>query len=223
MTLTWTARATVVCFGDSNTWGYSIARAADPMPRLPADDRWVSVMARTLGPDHVVIAEGLPGRTTVFDDPVHGEHLNGRKHLRVCLETHKPVDVLVVLLGTNDLQSRYSASAWEIAEGAGTLLDLAARSGCGPGGGAPRAVLVAPPPTRVAGLGSPAEEIFERADEKSRRFDVAFFAVAESRGAAYLNGGGVIESSPDDGVHWSPDAHRTIGQAIAALVRSQAR
>ena len=175
-------------------------------------------MARTLGPGHVVIAEGLPGRTTVFDDPIDGEHLNGRRLLRACLESHKPVDVFVVLLGTNDLKSMYSASAWEIAQGAGALLDLAAQSRCGPERSAPQALLVAPPPTRVTGLGAPFEHILDEADAKSTCFDVTFSAVAADRGVAYLNAGDVIESSPVDGVHWSPEAHRVIGQAIAASV-----
>lgn len=175
-------------------------------------------MAQTLGPGHVVVPEGLPGRTTVFDDPVHGEHLNGRRLLRACLESHKPVDVLVILLGTNDLQRRYSASAWEIAQGAGALLDLAAQSKCGPEGRGLQALLVAPPPTRVTGLHAPVEYMLERADEKSRHFDAAFSAVAADRSVAYLNAGDVIESSPVDGVHWSPEAHRAIGQMIASLV-----
>ena len=212
--------ATVMCFGDSNTWGYCVERADEPVPRLPRENRWVSVMAQALGPDHAVIAEGLPGRTTVFDDPVHGEHLNGRRLLRACLESHKPVDVLVVLLGTNDLQSRFSASAWEIAQGAGVLLELAAQSGCGPGGRAPQPILIAPPPTRVTGLGALAEDLFKGADAKSRRFDAAFSAVAAERGVTYLNAGDVIESSPVDGVHWSPVAHNAIGRVIAALVAS---
>lgn len=214
-----TAMATVVCFGDSNTWGYSIARASDPVPRLPAEDRWVSVTARAVGSGHVVIGEGLPGRTTVFDDPIEGEHLNGRRLLRACLETHKPVDVVVVVLGTNDLKSLYSASAWDIAQGAGRLLDVAAISGCGPDGSAPQALLVAPPPTRVTGLGPPFEDVLARADAKSEHFDAEFSAVAADRSVAYLNAGDVIESSPIDGVHWSPQAHRAIGQAIAESVK----
>ncbi len=218
--MTCTRTATVVCFGDSNTWGFSVAHGSDPIPRLPIEDRWVSVVARVLASSHAVIAEGLPGRTTVFDDPIAGEHRNGRRSLRACLESHRPVDAVVILLGTNDLQSRYSASAWEIAEGAGTLLDLAAESGCGPEAGAPRALLVAPPPTRVTGLGAPAEYIFEGADVKSRHFDLAFSAVATARGVAYLNAGDVIESSPTDGVHWSPEAHRVLGRTIAPLVES---
>ncbi|MYJ35785.1 MAG: SGNH/GDSL hydrolase family protein [Acidimicrobiaceae bacterium] len=214
-----TVVATVVCFGDSNTWGYSVERAADPVPRLVTEDRRVSVTARALGPDHVVIAEGLPGRTTVFDDPIEGEHLNGHRLLRACLETHKPVDCVVVVLGTNDLKSLYSASAWDIAQGAGRLLDVVAVSACGPDGGAPQALLVAPPPTRVTGLGAPFEDVLAGADARSRRFDAEFSAVAANRGVAYLNAGEVIESSPIDGVHWSPQAHRAIGQAIAASVK----
>ena len=215
-----TVVATVVCFGDSNTWGYSVERAADPVPRLPAEERWVSVTARALGPSHMVIAEGLPGRTTVFDDPIEGEHLNGRRLLRACLETHKPVDVVVVVLGTNDLKSLYSASAWDIAQGAGKLLDVVAVSACGPTNSAPQALLVAPPPTRVTGLGSPFEDVLVGADARSRRFEAEFSAVAADRGVAYLNAGDVIESSPTDGVHWSPEAHRAIGQEIAGLVEN---
>jgi len=180
-------------------------------------------MAQTLGPGHVVVPEGLPGRTTVFDDPVHGEHLNGRRLLRACLESHKPVNVLVVLLGTNDLQSRYSASAWEIAQGAGALLDLATQSGCGPDGRAPQPVLIAPPPTRVAGLGALTDDLFKEADAKSVHFDTAFAAVAAERGIAYLNAGDVIESSTLDGVHWSSESHRILGQEIAAVVESLTR
>ena len=177
-------------------------------------------MARHLGPDHVVIAEGLPGRTTVFDDPMDGEHLNGRRLLRACLESHKPVDVIVLLLGTNDLKSRYAASEWDIAHGAGTLLDLTCQSGCGPAGRAPHALLVAPPPTRVTGLGAPYENILAGADTKSRKFNAAFSAIAANRDVAYFNAGDVIESSPVDGVHWSPEAHKALGQAIASLVVS---
>ena len=183
----------------------------------------MSVTARALGPDHVVIAEGLPGRTTVFDDPIDGEHLNGRRLLRACLETHKPVDGVVMVLGTNDLKSLYSASAWDIAQGAGKLLDVIAIYGCGPNGNAPQALLVAPPPTRVTGLGPPFEDVLEGADAKSERFDAELSAVAADRGIAYLNAGEVIESSPIDGVHWSPQAHRVIGQAIAASVKGLAR
>ena len=212
--------ATVMCFGDSNTWGYCVERAADPVPRLPRENRWVSVMAQALGRDHAVIAEGLPGRTTVFDDPIDGEHLNGRRLLRSCLESQRPVDVVVVVLGTNDLKSLYSVSAWQIALGAGTLLDVVAQSSCGPDGSAPHALLVAPPPTRVTGMGTLFEHYFEGADAKSRHFDEAFRAVAADRGAAYLNAGDVIESSPIDGVHWSPEAHRILGREIAVLVES---
>ena len=106
---------TILCYGDSNTWGY------DPVSqdRYPPTQRWVSVLARELGPEYQVIAEGLNGRTTVWPDPVEGEHKNGKAYLLPCLESHHPLDLVVLMLGTNDLKHRFGLSAWDIARAAG--------------------------------------------------------------------------------------------------------
>lgn len=98
---------TIVCYGDSNTWGY------DPvtMDRLPITQRWTGVLAQELGAGYRVIEEGLNGRTTVWDDPIEG-YKNGKEYLIPCLETHRPIDLITILLGTNDLKMRFSVSAY---------------------------------------------------------------------------------------------------------------
>ena len=100
--------------------------------RYPLEARWVSVLARELGSDYLVIPEGLNGRTTVWPDPVEGEYKSGKTYLIPCLESHYPVDLVVMMLGTNDLKHRFGLSAWDIAHGAGTLVEMIQGSAFGP-------------------------------------------------------------------------------------------
>ncbi|MBC7812535.1 MAG: hydrolase, partial [Burkholderiales bacterium] len=113
----------IVCFGDSNTWGY------DPVSkgRFARDKRWTGVLRQTLGEGYLIIEEGLNGRTTVWDDPI-GYFKNGRDYLIPCLDTHCPFDLITIMLGTNDLKKRFSVSAYDIADSAGMLVDIVQRS-----------------------------------------------------------------------------------------------
>ncbi len=131
----------ILCYGDSNTWGY------DPVTqdRFPVEERWPGVLAQELGAGYRVVEEGLGGRTTVWDDPIEG-YKNGREYLIPCLETHKPIDLITILLGTNDLKKRFSVSAYDVAASAGVLIDVVQKSAAGIGGRAPEILLMAPPP-----------------------------------------------------------------------------
>ena len=122
---------TVMCYGDSNTWGYNPAT----QQRYPRDERWTGVLQELLGADYRVIEEGLNGRTTVWDDPIEG-YKNGREYLIPCLESQKPLDLVIIMLGTNDLKLRFSLPAYDIAEGAGVLVEIAQKSQAGPDEGA---------------------------------------------------------------------------------------
>src|SRR5579871_1776222 len=112
----------VLCYGDSNTWGAAPMKHADDVRRLGPGERWTSVLAQTLGTGWTVVEEGLGARTTVHDDPIDGAHKNGRSYLQPCLESHWPLDVIVVMLGTNDLKPRFGMTATDIALSAGSLL-----------------------------------------------------------------------------------------------------
>ena len=135
----------ILCYGDSNTWGCIPLQGPDPARRFPPGTRWPGVLRRELGDGYWVVEAGLSGRTTVWDDPLE-PHRNGRKLLLPTLLTHQPLDLVIIMLGTNDLKHRLNASAAEIAEGAGMLVDIVTGSGCGPDGGAPQTLLVCPPP-----------------------------------------------------------------------------
>jgi lysophospholipase L1-like esterase len=107
----------ILCYGDSNTWGYQAATAE----RLGRWERWPGVLQRTLGDVHV-IEEGQNGRTTVFDVPFEPDR-NGLTYLPVALQTHHPVDLVVIDLGTNDLFLP-GVNAYHAAHGAIKLAEI---------------------------------------------------------------------------------------------------
>jgi lysophospholipase L1-like esterase len=203
---------TILCYGDSNTWGYE----PGPCTRYAAAARWPGVLRRELGEGYAVIEEGLNGRTTVFDDPVEGVHKNGRPYLLPCLETHAPLDLVVLMLGTNDLKTRFNVPPSDIAAGAGVLVGDILRSGCGRGGKAPKVLLVAP---AVTGETAEDGEMFKGAREKSKRFAGMYRLIAEQHGVAFLNANEHITTSEIDGIHLEPAEHEKLGAAVAGAVR----
>ena len=205
----------ILCYGDSNTWGCIPLEGQEPAGRFPPDTRWPGVLRRELGEGHWIVEEGLSGRTTVWDDPLE-PHRNGRKLLLPTLLTHQPLDLVIIMLGTNDLKHRLNASAAEIAAGAGMLADIVAGSGCGPDGRAPQTLLVCPAP--IAEVDQFDDE-FEGGAEKSRRLAGHFAAIAEARSCAFLDAGALIESSDVDGIHLDEPQHAALGAAIANHVR----
>jgi lysophospholipase L1-like esterase len=202
---------TVLCYGDSNTWGFD----PETGERFPEDVRWPGVLRAKLGDEYGVIEEGLSGRTTVWEDPIEGDHKNGRTYLRPCLESHSPVDLVLIMLGTNDLKARFGSSASDIAQGAAGLAEMVLRSGCGPGGGAPVALLISPPP--VATL-TDMSQMFEGAREKSRLFTEHYGHFAEQYGCEFFDASAVIASSDVDGIHLDAGEHRKLGEAVAVRV-----
>ena len=100
---------TILCYGDSNTYGLK----SDLVSRYPRNVRWTGILQEKLGSEYYVIEEGLGGRTTVWDDPVE-DYKNGKKYLLPCLDSHKPLDLVIIMLGTNDLKSRFSVTPFDI-------------------------------------------------------------------------------------------------------------
>jgi lysophospholipase L1-like esterase len=201
----------ILLYGDSNTWGYDPATG----DRFGEEVRWPGICARALGDGYRVVEEGLNGRTTVYDDPVL-EYRNGKAYLRPCLESHRPLDLVAIMLGTNDLHASFGLSASEIASGAGELARIALTSAAGPGGGASAVLLIAPPMVRPL---PEDEELLAGAEEKSRGFPTRYRRVAEQRGCAFLDAGEFAEPSEVDGVHLDAGAHRALGGAVAERIR----
>jgi lysophospholipase L1-like esterase len=206
---------TLLCYGDSNTHGTMPMPDLDFSGRFPREDRWTSRLARLL-PDWEVIAEGHPGRTTLHDDPVEGAHRNGLAVLPAILESHRPVDVVVLMLGTNDLKKRFSVNAADIALSLDRLVRAIIASACGPDRAAPGVLLVAPPPILETGC---LAEMFAGGAAKSRQLADRIGVVARRLGVPFLDAGRVVQVSPVDGIHYDAPANPALAQAIAAAVR----
>lgn len=206
----------VLCYGDSNTWGcVPLERAGSPT-RFGPDERWPGVMRRELGSRWWVVEDGLNGRTTVLDDEFE-PFRNGRDLLLPALLTHHPLDVVVIMLGLNDLKRQFDASPADVADGAGQLVDIVQRSSCGQRGAAPAVLLVCPPPI---GRLTHFAELFGGAAEKSLELASAFRAIAQLRACAFLDAGAYVSCSDTDGVHLDRQAHDELGTAVAIAVRS---
>ena len=203
---------TVLCFGDSNTYGAVPTLARVGRHRFAPDRRWPGIVRKQLGPGWQVVEEGQPSRTTLRDDPIEGSHKNGLRALPISLESHMPIDLVILMLGTNDLKQRFGASPTDIAASVEAVAKAVQASEAGPGGTAPAVMIIAPPPIlEVDWLG----EMFVGGAEKSLELGTHLADVAARCRAAFLDAGTLIESSIIDGIHLEAEAHRVLGAAVA--------
>jgi len=203
---------TILCYGDSNTWGSTPGTGV----RYAKGDRWPGVLEAALGEGYDIIEEGLSGRTTVWEDPIEGWK-NGKTYLPPCLNTHKPLDLVIIFLGTNDLKSYFSLPAYAMAEGAGTLVKIVQKSEAGRDGKAPEVLLLAPSP--LGYLDSEHAEKFKDGREKSREFASLYKDVADLLNCHFYDTSQVIISSDVDGIHLEKTEHKKLGLALAEVLR----
>ena len=201
---------TVLCFGDSNTWGYVPGSDAQ---RFAPSQRWPGVAAKVLGGAHRIIEEALNGRTTVWDDPMKPNR-RGRDHLVVALESHAPLDLTVIALGINDLKHHFGLSAVDVAQGAATLVDVAQLSGA-----TQRVLLVCPVVPVVPD--QPLGHRFDGAIERSQGLADAYREVAEQAGCLFFDANTVARASSVDGIHLDQANHRQLGEALGAFIADQ--
>ena len=205
----------VLCLGDSNTHGYCAdpTDCADGGIRFNEEERWPCLLQRALGEAWLVTEEGLSGRTTVFEDPIH-ESMPALPVLYPLLKSHETVDLLIILLGTNDTKERFSASSALIGQGMARLIRKAKTVDCW-GPHAPRILVVAPPPI---GEGFHDEIMGEGCVEKSRGLARWYRTVAEQEGVDFLDGDG-CEMNRVDFMHLTRRGHTQMAERIAAWMR----
>jgi lysophospholipase L1-like esterase len=202
----------VVCYGDSLTWGYN----PNPVSRYPFEVRWPNVLEAELGGKVRVHSEGLNGRKTAFDDKSVVEDRNGLVTLPVVLATHKPIDLVIILLGTNDLKLDAPGSTLHAQAGVRQLVQLTKGFLYKYEYKAPKILLVAPPPLTYSE--APLFEAFKHALDDSKRFGAMYKAVAEEESVLFFDAGSVCSADPHDGVHLSGDSTIALGKAIAKHV-----
>lgn len=207
----------VLCYGDSNTHGYNPVNGM----RYPEDVRWTGRLQMLLGDGYRVLEEGCNGRTTVFDDPIEGWK-NGLSYLRPCLNTHKPVDIVILMLGSNDLKEIFHASAEEIANGAGTLVNVIQEFTVEKQGFAPKIILVSPPEIGADIVHSPFYgSFYENAVGRSKEFPKWYQKVAENCGCNFFDAAKYIKPSKEDSLHLSPEAHKKLAEELRRVIKDE--
>ena len=205
----------IVCFGDSNTHGYCAdpRDCADGGDRFNENERWTCLLQKQLSEDYLVLEEGLSGRTTVFADALH-ESMPGLDTIYSCLMSHEPVDLLIIMLGTNDTKERFGANAAAIAVGMERLIKKA-KSVEAWGKKQPNILVICPP---RLGEGFHDEVMGPGCVAKSVALPPYMKAVAERNGVHYLNAGEFCEFNPVDFTHLTAQAHRLLAAKLAELV-----
>lgn len=205
----------IVCFGDSNTHGYCAMTGG----RFDETQRWCCLLQEKLGEDFLVVEEGLSGRTTCFEDPIH-EGLSGLEYIYPCLMSHEPVDLLVIMLGTNDTKERFGSSAACIALGLKRLVAKAiAATDCW-AGQKPNILIVTPKTidkdyehTEVAAT------MGRGCAEKSEGLREEYPKIAKLMGCHYFDANTAVkENNHIDYMHLTAQGHQELADALAKLI-----
>jgi lysophospholipase L1-like esterase len=211
-------KRSILCFGDSLTWGWIPVKESAPTLRYPYEQRWTGAMAARLGAGYHIIEEGLSARTTSLDDP-NDARLNGSAYLPTALASHLPLDLVIIMLGTNDTKSYFHRTPYEIANGMGKLVGqvLTSAGGVGTPYPAPRVLVVAPPP--LAPMPDPwFEGMFGGGYAKSKELAGLYKALAGFMKVEFLAAGDHVATDGVDGIHFSAETNIKLGHAIADKV-----
>ncbi len=207
-------RKTVLCYGDSNTYGYNPLDGS----RYPKNIRWPGVLQELLGDDYEVIEAGCNGRTTVFKRPDE-PWTWGIDHITTAIYTHHPIHILVIMLGSNDLKTEFGASAKDIAEGAAQIVTLAREFCTKKQGFLPEILLVSPPKIGPEICHSPFCDSFDSsAVERSRQLAGEFRKAAESLHCLFADAAEAADPSEADSLHLMPEAHAALAQLICRTI-----
>ena len=201
----------ILCFGDSLTWGYDPDRAV----RFAPEDRWTGVLAAKLGEGYTVIEEGQNGRTIATDDPAEGEK-NGIRYIVPCLESQSPLDIMILMLGTNDLKRKFSYAADDIAGEMELFLRKVLSHNRFKMGDSMKILLVSPPVVgdkiRDSVFGDSFG--FENAREVSAKLGKLYGQLADKYGCAFLDASEVVRVSDSDSIHLDAEEQRKLADAI---------
>lgn len=206
---------TVLCYGDSLTWGYDAAGAG----RHALEDRWPSVLQAALGDGVHVVAEGLNGRTTAFYDHLAGADRNGARILPTVLMTHAPLDLVVFMLGANDMKPWIHGNPVAAKQGMGRLIDIVRGHDYPTDAPAPQILIVSPPAVSRT-ENAEFKEMFAGGDDASQRLAPLYSTLADQTGCGFFDAGAVATTTPLDGVHLDAENTRKIGEALAPVARA---
>ena len=203
----------ILCFGDSNTFGTNPSGG-----RWPWDQRWTGILQQRLGTEFRVIEEGCGARTTMTEDFLEGDKC-GIKHLGVLLHSHRPLDLVILMLGTNDMKHRFNLLPADIAFGAAQLGKLVTQYSYGSGYSVPKVLLVSPIYIQEGIEHSVVTGFSEKAVEVSHQLARYYEAQAVENGWFFLDASQYAQPSKIDMLHMDSADHQSLAFAMEAAVR----
>ena len=206
----------IVCFGDSNTWGYN----ARTLERFPEEIRWPSLLGAMLGDDYQIVEEGLPGRTSVVDDPIV-EGMNAYPYIHPCLMSHSPIELVIIMLGTNDTKARFNLTSYNIAQGITRLAHKAKNTPAGVKGSYPKVLVIAPPPI---GRGYDQTDVSKTmgldCDRKSEEFPHYLADLLKIQEIDFLNTKELVQMNEIDYMHLNEEGHKQLAELVFHKLKS---
>ena len=201
----------ILCYGDSNTWGYIPGKGE----RYDTYTRWTSLLQKALGETFEIVEEGLNARTTILDDPKN-EGKNGATYLKPCLQSHYPLDLVILMLGTNDLKERFERTPDQIAQGVDQLLAIIHDSEYNYNHD-PKVILLSPPlvDESVEGV----QEKYLGAEAKSKQLGNLYKEVAAKYKAEFIDIAQYVKPSKVDGCHLDPEAHQKVAEVLLEKIK----
>lgn len=206
----------ILCYGDSNTWG----RSGKNTDRYPINIRWTGILQQLLGDGHEVIEEGLRSRTTdIDDDDPQFPGRNGLSYLVPCLESHNPLDMVILMLGTNDFKTKFGQSPKVASLGVEKLIQAINKYAIASTGKTTKILLLSPPHIKEAYLS--ADTFFRGSGEKSTMLGDHLKSIANAYNCVFINTADFVEAGEFDGVHLEPDQHQKLALVIKNTIMKQ--
>jgi lysophospholipase L1-like esterase len=206
---------TILCYGDSLTWGSDPATGV----RHRREDRWPQVLAASLGNGVDVITDGLRGRTTGYDEHLADCDRNGVRVLPTVLYTHAPLDLVIIMLGSNDMKPHIAGTGLAAMQGMRRLVELVRINALRDGSTEPPDVLIVSPPPLCETASLEYAAMFAGGVAQSKMLASLYRDLADEQGCDFFDAGTVAKTSPLDGVHLDAENTRAIGRAIAPIAR----
>ena len=208
----------ILCFGDSLTWGYD----PDLRVRLPEDSRWPMVMKECLGEGYTVIEEGQNGRTIATEDPAEGEK-NGLNYIGPCLESHSPLDLVIIMLGSNDCKRKFAYSSMDIAGEMQIFLEKVISYNHFRCEDRFKVLLMSPPHITEAIKDSWLGDSFGFENSRKLSMELAgwYQELSKMYGCSYLDASKIAVASDSDACHLDAENQKKLGRAVADYIREQ--
>ncbi|WP_300370821.1 SGNH/GDSL hydrolase family protein [Brachyspira sp.] len=206
----------ILCYGDSNTFGF----VPVIMERYAVNERWTGILQYILGDKYRIIENGLCGRTTMFNDPCKSSR-NGLHSIDATLEISKPLDLVIISLGTNDLKVKYSAPSNTITQGIKRIISAIRNYDYEIKCNVPKILVLAPPP-----LGDKVESVnnFSEFDKNSisvsKELSSKYKLLSEQENVYFFDLGSIIKSSEEDQIHFTKESHKIVAEHLAEKIKN---